>query len=164
MVPESRRHALVMGMDAVANFRLGRTSSTRGVISPRQERDEAASNASFFGFDIRRMREPVRTLSGGNQQKILLAKWAGFKPKVFLVDEPTRGIDVGAKSEVLASLVRLAREGATIIVTSSELEEVLSICDRLLVLAHGEVIRELSTVDGDYSVEQIVKSGFGESA
>jgi ribose transport system ATP-binding protein/rhamnose transport system ATP-binding protein len=101
-------------------------------------------------------------LSGGNQQKVLLAKWVGRSPKVLMVDEPTRGIDVGAKSEVLTSLVTLAREGATVIMTSSELEEVLAICDRLLVFSHGSVVREIDTANNPYSVGDIVKFGFGE--
>jgi len=163
MVPESRRKALVMGMDSVANYWLGRRTPGRGLLSPRRERTAVADDSAFFGFNAKRLWDPVRDLSGGNQQKVLLAKWAGYRPKVFLIDEPTRGIDVGAKAEVLASLVRLARDGATIIVTSSELEEVLAICDRLLVFAHGRVVHELTTTEGEYSVEQIVKFGFGES-
>jgi ABC-type sugar transport system ATPase subunit len=163
MVPESRRKALVMGMDAVANYWLGRRTPGGGFISPRRERTPVESDSAFFGFNARRIWDPVRNLSGGNQQKALLAKWAGYRPQVFLVDEPTRGIDVGAKAEVLASLVRLAEEGATIIVTSSELEEVLAICDRLLVFSHGRVVHEIATAEEEYSVEQIVKFGFGES-
>jgi ABC-type sugar transport system ATPase subunit len=118
--------------------------------------------AVYFGINPKRLTEPVKNLSGGNQQKLLLAKWAGRKPKVFLVDEPTRGIDVGAKSDVLESLVRLARDGATIIMTSSELEEVLAICDRLLVFSHGRVVREIETASNPYTVGDIIKFGFGE--
>jgi ribose transport system ATP-binding protein/rhamnose transport system ATP-binding protein len=163
MVPESRRHALVMGMDAVANYWLGRRGPGRGLVSPRRERGDVVRDSKFFGFNVKRVHESVRTLSGGNQQKVLLAKWAGYRPEVFLIDEPTRGIDVGAKAEVLASLVRLAEEGATIVVTSSELEEVLAICDRLLVFSHGRVVHEVSVRDGEVSVEEIVHAGFGES-
>ena len=163
MVPESRRDALVMGMNSVDNYWLGRKAPGGGLIRPRRERKPAADDGGFFGFNARRLFDPVRNLSGGNQQKVLLAKWAGYRPRVFLIDEPARGIDVGAKAEVLASLVRLAKEGVTIIVTSSELEEVLAICDRLLVFSQGRVVHELATADGEYSVEQIVKFGFGES-
>jgi ABC-type sugar transport system ATPase subunit len=167
MVPESRKDALVMGMDAAANYWLGRRAPGRGLgrwwLAPKKERAAVARDAAEFGFNPRRVADPVRMLSGGNQQKVLLAKWAGYRPGVFLVDEPTRGIDVGAKAEVLSSLVRLAAEGAAIVVTSSELEEVLAVCDRLLVFAHGRVVREFDTVAGDYSVEQIVKFGFGEA-
>lgn len=163
MVPESRRAALVMGMDAPSNYWLGRRTPGQGMISPVKERSRTAEVARFFGFDPGRLAEPVRHLSGGNQQKVLLAKWAGRRPRVLLVDEPTRGIDVGAKAEVLASLVRLAEEGAAVVVTSSELEEVLAVCDRLLVFAHGEVVKELDTVSTEYSVEEIVRFGFGET-
>jgi ABC-type sugar transport system ATPase subunit len=162
MVPESRKQGLVPGMDGVSNFWLGRRSVTRGWLSPRREFGGARDRSTYFGFNPRRLTEPVRNLSGGNQQKVLLAKWAGRDPKVLLVDEPTRGIDVGAKAEVLSSLVSLAKDGATIIVTSSELEEVLAICDRLLVFSHGRIVREIETVTNPYSVGDIVKFGFGE--
>jgi ABC-type sugar transport system ATPase subunit len=163
MVPESRRKALVMGMNSIDNYWLSRRSPGRGFILTSREKKAVTEDAAFFGFNPRRLLDPVRNLSGGNQQKILLAKWAGYRPRIFLIDEPTRGIDVGAKAEVLASLVRLAKEGATIIVTSSELEEVLAICDRLLVFSHGKVVHEFTTAEGNYSVEEIVKFGFGES-
>jgi len=163
MVPENRKHALVMGMDAISNYWLGRRSPLPVFVSSRREKPVVAEDAAFFGFNARRLHDPVRNLSGGNQQKVLLAKWAGRRPDVLLVDEPTRGIDVGAKVEVLESLVRLAADGATVIVTSSELEEVLAVCDRLLVFAHGRVVHELDTVTTAHSVEEILKFGFGES-
>ncbi|WP_449282203.1 sugar ABC transporter ATP-binding protein [Leucobacter sp.] len=163
MVPESRKAALVMGMDSVSNYWLGRRAPGRFFTAPKREEPDAKRVSEFFGFNARRLRDPVRNLSGGNQQKVLLAKWAGRDPSLFLIDEPTRGIDVGAKVEVLDSLRELAAEGATIIVTSSELEEVLAVCDRLLVLAHGRVVHELDMADGDTSVEEILKFGFGES-
>lgn len=162
LVPESRRDALVMNMDASANFWLGRRGPSGFFLSQRRERPAAEKTSRFFGFNPKRIADPVANLSGGNQQKVLLAKWAGYQPDVFLVDEPTRGIDVGAKSEVMASLVGLAADGATIIVTSSELEEVIAVCDRLLVFSHGRVVQEFDTVNEEYTVEQIVKFGFGE--
>jgi len=163
MVPESRRAALVMGMDSKNNYWIGRKPPIPFLISPKRENPLAAQDTKFFGFNTKRMHEPVRNLSGGNQQKVLLAKWAGRLPKVFLVDEPTRGIDVGAKVEVLESLTRLAADGAAIIVTSSELEEVLAVSDRLLVFSHGRIVHELDTAKSEYTVEEIMKFGFGES-
>ncbi|TWP34485.1 sugar ABC transporter ATP-binding protein [Leekyejoonella antrihumi] len=162
LVPESRGSALVMNMNASANFWLGRRSLTKVFLSPRRERLAVEGTARFFGFDARRIGDAVANLSGGNQQKVLLAKWAGYQPDVLLVDEPTRGIDIGAKSEVMSSLSRLAEEGTTIIMTSSELEEVIRISDRLLVFSHGRVVHEVDTAHEDYTVEQIVKFGFGE--
>ena len=163
MVPESRRAALVMGMDSAANYWLGRRPPVPFLVFPRREKPAVAEYGEFFGFSAKRMADPVGTLSGGNQQKVLLAKWAGRRPQLLLVDEPTRGIDVGAKVEVLESLTRLASEGTTVIVTSSELEEVLAVCDRLLVFAHGRIVHEFDTATSEYSVEQIVKYGFEES-
>lgn len=162
LVPESRKHGLVLGMDGVSNFSLGRRIGIPVWLSPKRELAATKPKAGYFGFNTARLLEPVKHLSGGNQQKILLAKWAGRDPEVLLVDEPTRGIDVGAKAEVLASLVKLAADGATVIVTSSELEEVLAICDRLLVFSHGRIVRDIDTVDTPFSVEDIVKLGFGE--
>lgn len=163
MVPESRKAALVMGMDSIANYWLGRRSPVPFWQSQQREKPDMEKDGIFFGFNARRIHDPVKNLSGGNQQKVLLAKWAGRRPKLFLVDEPTRGIDVGAKVEVLESLTRLAADGATVIVTSSELEEVLAVCDRLLVFSHGHVTHEFDTATSEYTVEQIVKFGFGES-
>jgi ABC-type sugar transport system ATPase subunit len=87
---------------------------------------------------------PVNRLSGGNQQKVALAKWLALRPKVLILDEPTRGIDVGAKAEVHALIDELAHEGIAIILISSELPEVLNMSDRILVVAEGEIVGELS--------------------
>lgn len=87
---------------------------------------------------------PVETLSGGNQQKVVLAKWLLNQPKLLILDEPTRGIDVGAKFEIYGLINELAAGGAAVIVISSELEELLGICDRILVIRHGEIQDELA--------------------
>lgn len=85
---------------------------------------------------------PVRTLSGGNQQKIVLGRWLASKPPVLLLDEPTRGIDVGTKREIYGLMDGLAREGTAIVLISSELPELLGLCDRIVVLREGRVVRE----------------------
>jgi D-xylose transport system ATP-binding protein len=86
----------------------------------------------------------VGTLSGGNQQKILLARWLNANPKIFILDEPTRGIDIGAKVEIHRLLNRLAEQGVAIIVISSELEEVLGVSDRVLVMNEGRIVQEFT--------------------
>jgi len=86
--------------------------------------------------------QAVRTLSGGNQQKVVLGKWLLAKPKVLILDEPTRGIDVGAKSEIYRLIYQLADRGAGVLVISSELEELVGLCDRILVMRHGEISGE----------------------
>jgi ABC-type sugar transport system ATPase subunit len=89
----------------------------------------------------------VGTLSGGNQQKVLLARWLNASPKIFILDEPTRGIDIGAKVEIHRLLNRLAEQGAAIIIISSELDEVLGMSDRILVMHEGRIVREFSRED-----------------
>jgi ribose transport system ATP-binding protein len=88
--------------------------------------------------------QPVQTLSGGNQQKVVLSKWLLVEPKVLIVDEPTRGIDVGAKAEVHALLRKLAAGGTAVIVISSDLPEILSVSDRILVMSEGRITGELT--------------------
>jgi ribose transport system ATP-binding protein len=88
-------------------------------------------------------RQIVRFLSGGNQQKVVLGKWLAMKPKVLLLDEPTRGIDIGAKQEIYALMEELAREGVAILFVSSELEEVIGMADRALVMHEGALSGEL---------------------
>ena len=83
--------------------------------------------------------QPVRTLSGGNQQKVVLGKWLLAEPKVLILDEPTRGIDVGARFEIYQLIHQLADRGAGVLVISSEIEELMGLCDRILVMRRGEI-------------------------
>jgi ribose transport system ATP-binding protein len=89
-------------------------------------------------------RQLVQFLSGGNQQKVVLGKWLAMRPKVLLLDEPTRGIDVGAKSEIYGLMEQLARDGVAILFVSSDLEEVLGMSDRALVMHEGRITGELT--------------------
>src|SRR5205823_9656652 len=89
-------------------------------------------------------KQVVRFLSGGNQQKVVFGKWLATKPKVLLLDEPTRGIDVGAKREIYTIMDHLARDGAAVLFVSSELEEVLGMSDRAIVMHEGRVAGELT--------------------
>ncbi len=98
----------------------------------------------------------VQTLSGGNQQKVVLAKWLLNSPKLLILDEPTRGIDVGAKFEVYRLIGELAESGAAILVISSEIEELIGICDRILVMSRGEIKDELT--HGEFDRERILRS------
>ncbi len=93
--------------------------------------------------------QPVKTLSGGNQQKVVIGKWLLASPKVFILDEPTRGVDVGAKYEMYQLIHQLAEGGAAVLVISSELEELVGICDRILVMSQGELRDELSRAEFD---------------
>ena len=139
----------------------------QGLIRPQTIRENVSlamlsrlSNASFigraaeallarnaiheFGIRARGPEQFVRQLSGGNQQKVVLAKWLATKPRVLIMDEPTRGIDVGAKAEIHALIVRLAQQGLAILMISSELPEVLGMSDRLLVMNGGRIVARFS--------------------
>jgi ribose transport system ATP-binding protein len=99
------------------------------------------------------LRERIRNLSGGNQQKIILAKWLATGPTVLMLDEPTRGIDVRAKNEIYTLINELTADGLTIVVVSSELPEVMTVSDRILVLCEGRAAEEF---ERDYATEEVI--------
>jgi ribose transport system ATP-binding protein len=106
-------------------------------------------------------RQLVRYLSGGNQQKVVLGKWLCLAPKVLLLDEPTRGIDVGAKEEIYKLIDQLARQGVAILFASSEMDEVLGLADRALVMHEGRLSGELSRAE--MSEESIMRLATGDA-
>ena len=106
--------------------------------------------------------QAVKTLSGGNQQKVVLAKWLLARPRVFILDEPTRGIDVGARHQIYALINDLAETGAGILVISSELEELIGLCDRILVMRNGAIVKEFPRERFDR--EQLLRCALWESA
>ena len=145
-VPEDRRHqGLVMDLSVERNTTLTELGSlTRfGVIGRGAERRVAADWAERLQMRFHRLTDPVAFLSGGNQQKVVLAKWLATEPKVLIIDEPTRGIDVGTKAEVHRLLSDLAGRGLAVLMISSELTEVLGMADRILVMHEGRISREL---------------------
>ena len=95
-------------------------------------------------------------LSGGNQQKVVLAKWMPLRPKIFLLDEPTRGIDVGSKSEIYEVIDQMTAEGTAVLAISSELEEVLRISDRVIVMHEGRIAGQVARDDPHFSEEGIM--------
>lgn len=101
----------------------------------------------------------IKKLSGGNQQKALIGRWLLTKPKVLIVDEPTRGIDVGSKSEIHKLISKLACEGMAVIMISSELPEILGMSDRILVIRHGEIVYECSREGA--TKETLITHAFG---
>src|SRR4051812_17099422 len=141
LVPEDRKtQGAILDMsiaDNIALANLDNVAGTAGFISPRRVRQVALEAGNIMKVKGR-PEQPVRALSGGNQQKVVIAKWLERKPKVVILDEPTRGIDVGARAAIYDVIVGLAREGMAVIVVSSELEEVLGLSHQVLVLARGE--------------------------
>ena len=107
----------------------------------------AGSLIKRFAVKVANPRRPVRLLSGGNQQKVVIAKWLGTDPEVLIMDEPTAGVDIGTKTEILTMIRSLAEEGKGVIVISSEYAELLAVSDRVLVLRDGAVQQELDRSD-----------------
>lgn len=128
---------------------LGAISRAWGFLSARKERDIARAAVDSFRVKTPTIGHAVGTLSGGNQQKIVLAKWLETSPKVLLLDEPTRGIDVGAKYEIYLLMQTLAEQGVAIIMISSELPEVLGVAHRVLVMSDHRIIAEVDPEEGD---------------
>ena len=87
--------------------------------------------------------DSINSLSGGNQQKVVLAKWLCAKPELLILDNPTQGVDVGAKEEIYGIILRLAKEGVAVIVLSNEAQEIIRVCDRALVMYHGDIRAEV---------------------
>ena len=110
-----------------------------GWIDWRHLSEIAEKQRKALNIRLNRIEQTVATLSGGNQQKVALAKWLEFEPEVILFDEPTRVIDIGAKTEIYSIMGALAAKGAAIIMVSSELPELLSVADRIMVLREGEM-------------------------
>ncbi len=145
MVPEDRKsQGLVLTLSAARNITMSDLGGVAraGWIVRRTMNAKAAEAATPFAFDPRRMSEPVGNLSGGNQQKALLSRWVYDRPAVLLADEPTRGIDIGAKAHIMAALKKYAVDGTTVLIVSSEFEELIAHCDRIVVLARGRIAGE----------------------
>jgi rhamnose transport system ATP-binding protein len=152
LVPEDRRQqGLVMDFSIERNVALASLGDVRrlGLIPRGAERKFAADWALRLRLKYGRLTNPVWTLSGGNQQKVVLAKWLARKPRLLIVDEPTRGIDVGTKAEVHRLLSDLAAQGVAVLMISSELPEVLGMADRIIVLFEGRVTREFARDEAD---------------
>jgi L-arabinose transport system ATP-binding protein len=112
-------------------------------INEKRERQNATEFVKKLSVKTPSLRQLIMNLSGGNQQKVILARWLSEQIKVILFDEPTRGIDVGAKSEIYSIIYDLAKQGIGVVVVSSELPEVLGICDRIIVMRQGQIVAEL---------------------
>jgi rhamnose transport system ATP-binding protein len=146
LVPEDRRQqGLVMELSVERNLTLTRRwkLSVLGLLRHGVERDAAHEWTKRLQVKAGRLTDPVGTLSGGNQQKVVLAKWLSTTPRVLIVDEPTRGIDVGTKAEVHRLMSQLAADGVAVLMVSSELPEVLGMADRVLVMHEGRLAADI---------------------
>jgi len=157
-VTEDRKTAGLIGIDNIKrNISLSslKKISKRGVIDDSKENAAAMTYRQKLNIRSSSILQKVQDLSGGNQQKVVLAKWIFAAPDLLILDEPTRGIDVGAKYEIYTIINQLAEEGKAIIFISSELPEILGVCDRIYVMSEGRIVGELNKEEA--SQENIMK-------
>lgn len=158
LVPEDRKdQALFLDWAVAANVSIATLDRehARGLVRSRRERDLVGRMTGELAVKTPTLDAAVGTLSGGNQQKVVLARWLALEPRLLLLDEPTRGIDVGARQEIYALLRRLAAGGVGILFASSEMEEVLQLADRVVVLREGE---RMGSLEHDAIDEEAVMS------
>ena len=150
LTEDRKAQGLILKASAKDNFALPNVTSWSrlGWVDQQVESERFSSQVKNLNLKIAHAGQNAEELSGGNQQKLLVARWLETNSEVIIFDEPTRGIDVGAKYEMYLIIDRLARQGKTIIIISSELPELLGICDRILVLCRGKISGELSDVPG----------------
>lgn len=147
LVPEDRKaQGLVLGATVEENLTLAvlRDATRAGIVDRARLRDQARTVVDDLGIRTPSTQAVVTNLSGGNQQKVVMGKWLAADPTVLLLDEPTRGIDVGAKVEIYELINTLTASGRGVLLVSSELPEVLGVCDRVLVMAQGHIVGELT--------------------
>ena len=163
-IPESRKElGLLTGRSLMENVTLSHLSSVSrfGWISRRRERRVVADLMTDVNVKAASMKMPVSMLSGGNQQKLLFARTVMCAPSVLIADEPTRGVDVGSKRAIYDLLVELAQSGMAIIVISSELEEVLGLAHRVVVMRRGRIVAELT--GAEMCEQAVLAAAFAEA-
>jgi ribose transport system ATP-binding protein len=147
LIPEDRKtEGLMLPMTVRENLSIAALDrvSRRGVIDRAEEVQRIDELLKLLAIKAATIDMPVGALSGGNQQKIVIAKWLMNRPNIILLNDPTRGIDVGTKQEMYALLRKLADDGAAILFYSTDYDELIGCCDRVLVMYDGSVIRELA--------------------
>jgi ribose transport system ATP-binding protein len=162
LVPEDRKEqGLVLSLPVLANIsmpQLGRLTRM-GVLSPGDERRLARAYVDQLAIRTPSIDQRAMYLSGGNQQRVVIAKWLATSPKILIVDEPTRGIDIGAKAEIHALLRKLASDGMAVLMISSDMPEILAVSDRILVMHQGRIAGELSATEA--TQERILNYAMG---
>lgn len=146
LVPEDRKDlGLILGMSVKDNMLLPKLGTfTSPVLNKKDISNITGTYIQDLSIALASEEEEVKNLSGGNQQKVVIAKWMAMNPKILIMDEPTRGIDIGAKSEIYAIMRKLTEEGMSIIMISSEMAEIQKVSDRVIVMHEGSVTGEMS--------------------
>ncbi len=162
MIAEDRKEqSLVLFASIKANVTVSilRQLSSHWYLRPKRQRDEARTIAAGVNVRMQSVEQPIGSLSGGNQQRSIFGRVFATEPRLLLLDEPTRGVDVGAKAEIYELIERAARQGMGVLVASSELEELQRICHRIAVMNHGRVVTVLD--HDDATKERIMTSAAG---
>jgi erythritol transport system ATP-binding protein len=165
LVPEDRqRYGLVQSLSVMDNMLLASLKKyiKRVFLNKKKEKTATEQQVKDLSIRVASIRQPITSLSGGNQQKVVVAKGLLTKPKVLLLDEPTRGIDVGAKSEIFELMNRLASQNYGVIFVSSELKEILAMSDRIIVMSKGAITGEFSHKEATEE-KLVTASAFGHS-
>ena len=166
-ITEDRKgDGLVLSDSIKHNTTLSRLAfvSNRGVIDVDREQNAAEKYKQMLGVKAPSVEQLVGNLSGGNQQKVLVGKWMFAQPEIMMLDEPTRGIDVGAKYEIYCIINDLVAQGKSILMVSSELPEILGMCDRIYVMCEGRIVGELKREDASQEIimDTIMQASKGE--
>jgi ABC-type sugar transport system ATPase subunit len=164
-VPEDRQqHGLILPMSVAVNTSLSNLDlvSPRGLVDGEAERQLAAAHVERLRIKTASVDAPVDSLSGGNQQKVALARWLSIEPAVLILDEPTQGVDIGAKAEIHEIMERLAEKGVAIVLISSELPELLAMADRIAVMRHGTIVGVVDRADA--TQERVMALALGHAA
>jgi ABC-type sugar transport system ATPase subunit len=157
LTPEDRkREGLVLPFLVHQNLTLASFDrySERGILQPEKARSMASEMVESIDIKTPSLNARTRTLSGGNQQKLVIGNWLNTLPKILMMDEPTRGIDIEAKEQVFNLVGDLARQGIAVLFTSSEIEEVLDVADRILVINQGYITHEV--MPDEITLEQLL--------
>lgn len=161
LVPEDRKGlGLILGMSIRDNILISKLGQLKSFwLKKSSLKKITGSYIEDLGIMLRNEEQEVKELSGGNQQKVVIAKWLAMAPDVLIMDEPTRGIDVGAKSEIYALMRKLTEAGKSIIMISSEMAEIMKVSDRIIVMHEGEVTGEISAEE--VTKKNIMQAAFG---
>jgi len=162
MIPEDRRaEGLITELSVRANIVLASQPkwSHAGLVSLRAERAAAQGLVERLAIATPTLEQQTRFLSGGNQQKVVISRWLATKAKLFIFDEPTTGVDIGAKVEIYHEMSQIARDGAGVLMISSDFEELVEMCDRIVVLKKGVVVKEFSR--GECTVQDVLQWATG---
>jgi ribose transport system ATP-binding protein len=160
---DRRQEGLLMPKTVKENIVLAKLNDLQerlGMVSSKREDQEADKVIKELNVKVKdKNKQAAKNLSGGNQQKVVLSKWILKEPSMFVMDEPTRGVDVGSKYEIYTIINNMAKNGATVLFISSEMEELMGLCDRIMVMSKGKIVAEMPK--SEYNQEKIISYAIG---